>query len=90
MEAAIAAALVANKKPLVPQVHRHHPPLVYGRSMLDCEPEHSTGIAICCIDRSRLSGGGPCYIAVTWEQPHTSAYIVPKVVAFAQQHLEVP
>lgn len=71
------------------QVHRYHPPLVYGRSMVDCEPEQSTGIAVCRVDRSRL-GARPCYIAVTYEQPQTSARIVPRLVAFAQQHLEAP
>ncbi|EFN56055.1 hypothetical protein CHLNCDRAFT_145521 [Chlorella variabilis] len=71
------------------EVHRYHPPLVYGRSMVDCEPEQSTGIAVCRVDRSRL-GARPCYIAVTYEQPQTSARIVPRLVAFAQQHLEAP
>ncbi|KAL4451536.1 hypothetical protein ABPG75_007198 [Micractinium tetrahymenae] len=69
------------------EVHRHHPPLVYGRSMADCEPETSSGIAVCRIARSRLPGGGPAYVAVTWEQPHTSARIVPRVADFAQQQL---
>ncbi len=69
------------------QVHRHHPPLVYGRSMADCEPETSTGIAVCRVDSSRLPGGVPAYVAATWEQPHTSARVVPRVAEFARQQL---
>lgn len=71
------------------QVHRFHPPLLYGRAMLDCEPEASTGIAACRVERSRF-GSGPCYVVVTYEQPHTSARVVPRLVAFAEQHLEAP
>ncbi|KAI3437647.1 hypothetical protein D9Q98_000098 [Chlorella vulgaris] len=71
------------------EVYRHHPPLVYGRSMVDCEPEMSTGIAVCRVDRSRFSST-PCYVAVTYEQPQTSARIVPQLVSFAQQQLETP
>ena len=74
---------------LLLQVHRHHPPLVYGRSMADCEPEQSTGIAVCRVGSSSASGGGsPRYIAVTYEQPCTSARMVPKLAEFAKQHLE--
>ncbi|KAL4428816.1 hypothetical protein ABPG77_005254 [Micractinium sp. CCAP 211/92] len=69
------------------EVHRHHPPLVYGRSMADCEPETSTGIAVCRVDSSRLPGGVPAYVAATWEQPHTSARVVPRVADFARQQL---
>lgn len=71
------------------EVHRHHPPLVYGRSMVDCDPEQSTGIAVCRVDRSRVSSH-PCFIAITYEQPHTSAFLVPRLVAFAQRVLEAP
>ena len=70
-------------------MHRHHPPLVYGRSMADCEPELSTGIAVCHVERSRL-GGGPVFVAATYEQPHVSAQAVPRLQAFAQQHLAAP
>ncbi|PSC76344.1 hypothetical protein C2E20_0124 [Micractinium conductrix] len=66
------------------EVHRHHPPLVFGRSMADCEPETSTGIAVCRMDRP---SGGAAFIAVTYEQPHTSARVVPRVQDFAQKHL---
>ena len=62
--------------------------------MADCEPEQSTGIAVCRIDSSSPSasggnsGGGACYIAVTYEQPSTSARMVPKLTEFAKRHLE--
>lgn len=62
---------------------------VWGRSMADCEPEQSTGIAVCRVDRSRLGGAlGPCYIVATFEQPHTSAQAVPRLVDFAERFLE--
>lgn len=71
---------------LFAQVHRYHPPLIYGRTMAGCEPETSTGIAVCRVKPSRLAGsrGEAAYIAVTYEQPHTSARIVPRVQEFAQ------
>lgn len=69
------------------EVHRHHPPLVWGRSMADCSPEQSTGIAVCRVDKSRLGGGAPAYLAVTFEQPHTSAFILPRVTQFAKSQL---
>lgn len=71
--------------------------------MVDCEPELSTGIAACRVDRSRLGGSGgdvggssggdggcgsPAYIVATWEQPHTSAQAVPRLQEFVRRHLE--
>lgn len=55
--------------------------------MADCEPETSSGIAVCRVDCSRLPGGGPAYVTATWEQPHTSARVVPLVADFARQQL---
>ena len=46
------------------QVHRHHPPLVYGRSMIE-DPEHSEGAAICRVDRGPQ--GRPVYAAITYQ-----------------------
>ena len=76
-------------------MHRHHPPLVYGRSVTDCEPELSTGIAVVKVERSSSgsgsggngSGGESVYIAATYEQPHTSAQAVPRLQDFAQRFL---
>jgi hypothetical protein len=75
------------------EVHRHHPPLIYGRSMADCEPEVSTGIAIVKVERSTISSdgssgcSGAAYIAATYEQPHTSAQAIPRLQEFAQRFL---
>ncbi|KAI7845528.1 hypothetical protein COHA_000951 [Chlorella ohadii] len=74
------------------EVHRHHPPLVYGRSVTDCEPELSTGIAVVKVERgssgSGSNGGGESvYIAATYEQPHTSAQALPRLQDFAQRFL---
>ena len=68
------------------EVHRHHPPLVYGRNMLDVDPEDSTGIAVCRVERG--PGGLPCYAAVTFEMPNTTARVVPMLADFARRHLE--
>lgn len=57
--------------------------------MVDCEPELSTGIAVVRVERSRVGApGGACYLAATFEQPHTSAQAVPRLVEFAERHLE--
>lgn len=69
------------------QVYRHHPPLVFGRSVADCEPEVSTGIAVYRAEGSAAAGGQPCFIAATFEQPHTSAQAVPRLLDFAQRYL---
>ncbi len=44
------------------QVHQHHPPLVYGRSMQG-DPETSTGAAVC----QGLLTGAPVFVAITFE-----------------------
>ena len=53
--------------------------------MADCEPELSTGVAVCRVERGR--GGIPTYIAATYEQPRTSAQAVPRLVDFAERYL---
>ena len=45
-------------------MHRHHPPLVYGR-MHTADPEHSIGIAVC--ETSASITGGKLYAAITYE-----------------------
>lgn len=47
------------------QIHRHHPPLVYGRQMIDTDPEDAPGIAACKIEDSVL--GTPCYTVLTYQ-----------------------
>lgn len=51
-------------------MHRHHPPLVYGRNMVDVEPEASTGWALCKTESGIT--GQPCYALVTYEMPNIS------------------
>ncbi|KAL4522405.1 hypothetical protein Ndes2526B_g03354 [Nannochloris sp. 'desiccata'] len=47
------------------EIHRHHPPLVYGRQMVDTDPEEGPGIAACKIESSVL--GTPCYAVLTYQ-----------------------
>lgn len=67
-------------------MHRWHPPLVYGRSTADCEPEDSTGIALVRVDRG--PGGGPAFALATYEMPQLSARMVPLLSDFCRQHLQ--
>ena len=46
-------------------MHRHHPPLVYGRTMDGKDPEHSVGIAVCKVDSGVT--GKACYGVITFE-----------------------
>lgn len=55
------------------EVHRHHPPLVYGRSMTE-EPELSEGAAICRLEEGPT--GCPAYAVITYKMPHVSARMV--------------
>ncbi|MEW5299112.1 MAG: hypothetical protein WDW36_002158 [Sanguina aurantia] len=66
------------------EVHRHYPPLVYGRTMGDV-PEDSEGVAIC-----RLEDGitrQPIYGLITYSMPNISARMVPLLQQFCTQHL---
>ncbi|KAG2441905.1 hypothetical protein HXX76_003511 [Chlamydomonas incerta] len=67
------------------EVHRHHPPLVYGRQMGGV-PEESEGCAICKVDAGL--GGQPCYGLITYQMPNISARMVPLLQKFCQDHLE--
>lgn len=66
------------------QVHRHHPPLVYGRTMGGV-PENSEGAAVCKVEGGR--GGQPCYGAITYAMPNISARMVPMLQKFCDGHL---
>ena len=48
------------------QVHRHHPPLVYGRDSLGLAPEFSEGAAVCAVDRGPT--GLPTFAVVTYRR----------------------
>ncbi|KXZ56280.1 hypothetical protein GPECTOR_1g245 [Gonium pectorale] len=45
-------------------VHRHHPPLVYGRTMGGV-PEESEGCAVCKVEKGL--GGQACYGLITYQ-----------------------
>ena len=51
---------------LAAQVHRHHPPLVYGRGSLGLAPEFSEGAAVCAVDRGPT--GQPTFAVVTYRR----------------------
>ncbi|GIL44605.1 hypothetical protein Vafri_2128 [Volvox africanus] len=67
------------------EVHRYHPPLIYGRTM-GAVPEESEGCAICKIDNGL--GGHACYGLITYQMPNISARMVPILQKFCQEHLE--
>lgn len=48
------------------QVHRHHPPLVYGRTMGVADPEDSEGAALCMV-AERTVTGRPCFGFITYK-----------------------
>jgi hypothetical protein len=59
------------------QVHRYHPPLVYGRTMGTGPPENSEGIALCKIENT--ADGVPAYglITYTWVSQILVSILVP-------------
>ncbi|KAK9832634.1 hypothetical protein WJX81_005739 [Elliptochloris bilobata] len=68
------------------EVHRHHPPLVYGRGSLGLAPEFSEGAAVCAVDRG--PAGLPVYAIVTYRMPHVSARVVPLLQEFCREYLQ--
>lgn len=67
-------------------VHRFHPPLVYGRRG---GPDEGEGIAFC----QAMRNGVPVYAVITYEFPILSARAVPQLIEFCRQHIgtvEVP
>eukprot|EP00798_Chlamydomonas_sp_ICE-L_P014582 gene14582-20629_t len=66
------------------EVHRHHPPLVYGRTM-GHSPETSEGIAICQVEKG--SDGGAAYGLITYQMPNISARMVPILQKFCETHI---
>ncbi|KAL6769191.1 hypothetical protein ACKKBF_B17830 [Auxenochlorella protothecoides x Auxenochlorella symbiontica] len=67
------------------EVHRFHPPLVYGRTM-DGDAETSTGIAILKVDSGKY--GSPTYALITYEMPNVSARMVQMLADFGKTCLE--
>mmetsp|Transcript_462 Transcript_462/g.959 ORF Transcript_462/g.959 Transcript_462/m.959 type:complete len:138 (-) Transcript_462:539-952(-) len=66
------------------EVHRHHPPLVYGRTM-GGPPETSEGCAICKIEQGL--DGVAAYGMITYKMPNVSARMVPILQEFCTKHL---
>jgi hypothetical protein len=70
------------------EVHRHYPPLVYGRAMAaNLPPEAAEGVALCAAGGAWGGGGGggggpAVYGVITYPLPHVSAKMVPKLQAF--------
>ncbi|EQC27615.1 hypothetical protein SDRG_14665 [Saprolegnia diclina VS20] len=62
-------------------VHRFHPPLIYGRKG-DPAKEEGEGIALCKVEKKV-----PVYCMITYVFPTLSARVVPQLQAFCAQHL---
>ncbi|CAL8463478.1 g3012 [Coccomyxa elongata] len=82
-DAAIRSGLAIDGKRY--EVHRHHPPLVYGRSMTE-EPEVSEGAAICKSEEGPT--GCPTYTVITYKMPHVSARMVQLLRDFCSTDLK--
>ncbi|KAG1655782.1 hypothetical protein FOA52_013083 [Chlamydomonas sp. UWO 241] len=66
------------------EVHRFHPPAVYGRTM-GGTPETSEGAAVYKVDVG--TSGGPAYCFITYQMPNISARMVPLLTTFCNEHL---
>lgn len=66
-------------------MHRHHPPLAYGRTSA-ADPDNSEGAAVCHVATGLT--GKPCYGVITYKMPQLSARMVPILQTFCQQHLQ--
>ncbi|GAX75236.1 hypothetical protein CEUSTIGMA_g2681.t1 [Chlamydomonas eustigma] len=66
------------------EVHRHHPPAVYGRTM-DGAPESSEGAAVYKVEPGLC--GRPCYGFISYKMPNLSARMVPMLQTFCHKHL---
>ena len=66
------------------QVHRYHPPLIYGRTM-DGTPETSTGLGLVREEASVY--GTPTFTLITYEMPHLSARMVQMLADFSTKYL---
>jgi hypothetical protein len=85
-EAAVRAGLTLDGHRF--EVHRHYPPLVYGRAMgASTPPEEAEGVALCAAGGAWGEGGNgkgspAVYGVITYPLPHVSAKMVPKLQAF--------
>lgn len=69
------------------EVHRWHPPLIYGRTAA-ARTEDSEGVAVCQV--ASRSCEPSRYALVTYGYPHVSARVVPTLVDFCVQFLGLP
>ena len=80
----IGAGFTLNKQHF--DVHRFHPPLVYGRRG---GPDEGEGIALC----QAIRNGEQVFGVITYELPVLSARAVPQLVEFCRKHIgtvEIP
>ncbi|KAK9856838.1 hypothetical protein WJX84_006303 [Apatococcus fuscideae] len=68
------------------EVHKFHPPLMYGRAHNGVDPEVAEGAALHVVERNSL--GHPVYIFITYKLPVLSGKAVPQLVQFARQTLQ--
>ena len=71
------------------EVHRFHPPLIYGRRG---SPDEGEGIALCKFKPNKASGQGETYqfLLITYLLPILSAKAVPQMVKFCETNLGNP
>jgi hypothetical protein len=69
-------------------VHRFHPPLIYGRRG---GPDEGEGIALCKFKpRAPVDNEGYSFLLITYLLPILSAKAVPQMVKFVETHLGTP
>ena len=69
------------------EVHRHHPPAIYGRTMgANIQPEQSEGAAVVKSENPGANGE-PTYAFITYLMPNVSARMVPILQRFVNDHL---
>ena len=67
------------------EVHRYHPPLVYGRTATKSEKD-SVGVALC--KTSTANGEMTVFALVTYRMPALSARMVPRLQRFCKEIVE--
>ena len=69
-------------------VHRVHPPLIYGRRG---GPDEGEGIALCRVEpRATVGDEKNWFVLITYLLPILSAKAVPQMVKFAEAHIGTP
>lgn len=68
------------------EVHRHHPPLVYGRTT-EADALMSVGIGLCRVENNYFSKDSTVTALITYELPHTSAQMMTSLRDFCSQYV---